>query len=117
MFVRGKNNGSWQSWKRIVDSQTPGVFTLLNSNATNVSLSLGKTYLVITLAGSVYVFGENGDYGTSGGKSFSGVFMVTVVRAANEGESVYVNTQAVFSDEYLTGMGIRGSTFKIYELN
>ena len=42
--------------------------------------------------------------------------MVTDVRSANDGETVYVNTQAVFSDEYLTGASISGSSFKIYEL-
>ena len=111
-------DGTWRvNDKAIVHESTPGVFTLLNSRATNVSLSLDKTYLVIAYTGPVRVYGENSDYGSSGSKTFSGVFMVTVVRTTNEGEGVYVNTQAVFSDEYLTGASISGSSFKIYELN
>ena len=142
IYWRKKMNGPFTSFREIIDSNNIGSQSVNYANSagsvawdnitgkpssSGVLTKLGRvnyynlfngtqTYLVIANSGAVYVSGENDEYGESGGKSFTGAFIVTIDESGG-GQSIYVNNTHVFGSEWLSAAEISGNSFTIYQIN
>ena len=119
LFVRGKNNGTWQSWQRIplysevaLSGHTHNVSLATDSGTATVTLAHNTTYK-LTAGGSNIIFktpaDNNTTYSAGTGISLSGTtFSNSGVRSIATGSAngtISVNTNGTSADVAIKGLG------------